>query len=444
MHFSVKKLSAGRNLIMMLFLLPLVFLLSCEKDPDLVGMDVTPAQDQLNVSMQDTFSVEAYSIIEDSLTSGYTSLNLVGGAFDPVFGRMTSGFVTQVLLSSVNPSFGNSPVMDSLVFILAYNSAYGDTNTLQTIHVYELDEDLSLDSTYYSNRQVKHKGVDYAHAVFYPRPTDSLLIDTERVAPQLRLNLGKIRPDLANKILYTPADNLATNAAFVKYLKGLYITADPVSYGGSILYFNLMSGNTRFRMYYHNAEEDSLYYDMVVSEKAVRFNQFNHFHYDFANQALRRQLVYKDTSLGKQVLYIQSMSGAKVKMKFPYLKKWAGQHKIAINDAQLILPVYEDAPKQTPVTKLLPVLIDEDGSYSSLPDASGGDTYFGGTYNSGTNEYKFRITQYVQNILKENYVDRGMYILASGAAVRANRVLLAGTKHPTKPIKLRVTYSYLP
>ncbi|MHC1706322.1 MAG: DUF4270 domain-containing protein [Bacteroidales bacterium] len=444
MRISEIRMTAGRMIRFFVILLPLAILFSCEKDPDLVGMDVTPDQDQLFVEVTDTFTIEAYSVMEDSLTTGFTSLNLVGAAYDPVFGKLSSGFATQFMLSTVNPSFGDNPVMDSLVLILAYNGYYGDTNTKQTIHVYELDEDLYKDSTYYSNHEVRHKGVDYAHHVFFPRPTDSITIDdTITIPPILRLDLGKIRPDLANKILFTPADNLASSAKFTEYFKGLYISADPVSYGGSILYFNLLSSGTLFRIYYHNDDEDSLHYDLVVNENAARFNRFDHYNYDFASQALRRQVVYKDTSLGNQVLYVQSMSGVKVKMKFPHLKKWAQQHKMAINEAQLILPVYEDSPELTPVAKLLPVLLDEDGTYSNLPDAGGGDNYFGGSYNSGTNEYKFRITQYIQNVIKDNYEDYGMYILASGASVRANRVQLAGAGHPLKPIKLRITYSYL-
>jgi hypothetical protein len=446
MALPSKRSLAGRKLLHFICLLPLVLLLSCEKDPDLVGMDITPEQDQLFVNITDTFTINAYSVTEDSLITASTSLNLVGGAYDPVFGKVTAGFATQLFLSSVNPSFGTHPVMDSLVLILAYNGYYGDTNTLQTLHVYELDETIYLDSTYYSTRPALHKGVDYAHHTFYPRPTDSLVIGEDTVPPILRLNLGKIRPDLAEKILNTPTENLVSNSKFIEYFKGIYVSADPVNYGGSILYFNLQSGNTRFRMYYHNSDEDSLYYDFTVSTYSARYNNFNHYNYAFANQAFRHQVIYKDTALGNELLYIQGLSGCKVKMKFPFLKQWAATHKVAINEAQLILPVYEDSPELAPVIKLLPVLIDEDGGYSSLPDASSsyGDYYFGGSYSSGMNEYRFRITHYIQNLIKENYVDRGMYMQVSGASVRANRVLLSGAKHSTRPMKLRITYSYLP
>lgn len=437
------KRPAARIAFFLVFLLSVTLFFSCEKDPDIVGLEITPGQDQLFVNAIDTFSITAYSVLEDSLVTGATSLNLAGGAFDPVFGKITSGFATQVLLSTVNPNFGNNPGLDSLVLVMSYNGYYGDTNTLQTFSVYELTDDLSSDKTYYSTTKVAHSGIDYSHHTFFPRPTDSVMVDTIAAAAQLRINLSRIRPDLGNKILYTPADYLVNNTKFIEYLKGIYVDAAPVSHGGAILYFNILSSNSKLVVYYHNDENDSLSYRLTINTNCVRFNHFDHYKYDFADQSFRKQLVYGDTTLGNQLLYIQSMSGVKVKLKFPHLKKWAADNKIAINDAQLILPGFENDPAFTPVAKLLAVKINADSTYSNLPDYSGGETYFGGSYNSDKKEYRFRITQYVQDILKESYVDNGIFLLSSGSSVRANRVLLTGPKHSLRPLQLRVVYSYL-
>jgi len=422
----------------------LPFMISCEKDPDAVGLEVTPVQDQLYVESVDTFTIQGYTVAEDSLASSFTSLNLCGSHFDPVFGRVTAGFATQVKLSSVNPSFGDNPVPDSLVLVLAYNSYYGDTSNMQLFNVFELDETLLTDTTYYSNHRVQHLQTDYAHLSFYPRPTDSVPYDTLKLAPQLRINLSKVSPALAYKILYTPSDYLADNLKFVEYFKGLYVTAAPVSYGGSILYFNLLSSNTRLKLYYHNDENDSLVYNLVINESCQRFNHFNHYNYDYASQDFRKQVIYGDTSLGVNKMFLQGMAGTKVKLRLPLLKAWAAGRKIAINDAQLIIPGNEAEPVLTPMTKMLLVKINENGSMSNLPDYAVGDSYFGGGYNTGSNDYIFRITQHIQDMLKDSYTDYGMYLMASGAVVRANRFILNGPGHSLKPMKLRIVYSSLP
>ncbi len=423
-------------------MLPLLF--SCEKDPDAVGLEVTPVQDQLYAESVDTFSIQAYTVAEDSLASSFTSLNLCGSHFDPVFGRVTAGFAAQVRLSSVNPSFGDNPVPDSLVLVLAYNSYYGDTGNMQMFKVFELDEILSTDTTYYSNHRVQHLQTDYAHYAFFPRPTDSVPFDTLKLAPQLRINLSKVSPALAYKILYTPSDYLADNLKFVEYFKGLYVTAAPVSCGGSILYFNLLSSNTRLKLYYHNDEKDSLVYNLVINEACQRFNHFNHYNYDYASQDFRRQVVYGDTSQGMHKLFLQGMAGTKVKLRIPGMKAWAAGRKIAINDARLIIPGNEADPLLTPVSKMLLVKINADGSMSNLPDYAVGDSYFGGGYNSASNDYIFRLTQHVQDMLKESHTDYGLYLMASGAVVRANRFVLNGPGNPVKPLKLRVVYSLVP
>ncbi|MCX6270700.1 MAG: DUF4270 domain-containing protein [Bacteroidetes bacterium] len=437
------KLISGRltAYVLLVLLAPLFF--SCEKDPDSIGLEVTPVQDQLFVNVIDTFTVQACSYLEDSAITSYTSLNLVGSQHDPVFGKTTCGFYTQVLLSSVNPDFGTNPVLDSLVLMLAYNGYYGDTNTLMTLKVYELEGNLYTDSTYYSNRVIPNTGIEYARMNFYPHPTDSVLVDTTMVAPFLRINLSRSHRDLGTKILTSATANLATNEAFVTYLKGLYITASPVSYSGAILYFNLLSSNTKMRLYYHDAGNDSLFYDLVINENCLRFNHFDHYGYSYANQAFRQQVIYKDSALGNDLLYVQGMAGVKVKLKFPTLKNWVKNQKIAINEAQLILPAYESTIELTPPSSLLAAKIEEDGTLSNLPDEAGGTSYFGGSYLSGTKEYRFRVTQYIQNILKESYVDYGMLLKPAGASVRANRILLAGPRHSARPLRLRVVYSYI-
>ncbi len=442
---SLKSLRPGRLLSLLSSIVFLLFFSSCEKDPDLVGLEVTPAQDELGVTVADTFTIVAYSELDDSVITNYFTPNMAGSYFDPVFGRVTAGFFTHIRLPSVNPAFGNHPVLDSLVLVLPYNSYYGDTTTLQTFRVYEAADDFYIDTTYYSCTPVNTTGVLYGQHVFAPRPTDSVPYDTILIAPQFRINLSENTPALGDKILNAPAEYLSDLDKFQDYIKGLYVTAAPVSYGGCVLYFNLLSAYSRIELHYHNDEADSLYYELIVNEDCARFNHFDHGNYQYASPAFRRQVVFGDTTLGDQVLYLQSTGGVRTKLQFPTLKSWAKNKKIAINEAKLILPVLEDDPVYAPPSNLAAIKIDGDGTLSNLPDyGTLGDVYYGGAYDETTNQYYFRLTQHVQNILKPDYKDYGIYLKASRAAIRANRVLLSGPKSPTRPMKLRIIYSYIP
>ncbi len=67
---------------------------------------------------------------------------------------------------------------------------YGDTATTQTIKVFELDESLYYDSTYYSNSLVATKSTELASMDINFSPRDSIMIDSVKVKPQLRIRLN--------------------------------------------------------------------------------------------------------------------------------------------------------------------------------------------------------------------------------------------------------------
>ena len=415
---------------------------SCEKDPNVVGLSVTPPQDQIYGERMDTATIVAYSVLEDSIKTNYTSLNLLGSTFDPVFGRTDASFYTQYLLSSVNVDFGPNPVVDSLILYLGYNGYYGDTTTPLTLRVYEMDESIYLDSAYYSNSTTRTKGTELAHMTFRPKPTDSVMVDTVKVGPLLKINMSKISKDFANRIINAPKEVLASNSEFIKYIKGLYVKVDPVSYKGSILYFNLMGSLSALNLYYHNDSVDSLRFPLVVNEYTARYNHFGHNHYLLADPNFRKQLIYKDTTLGNQVLYLQATGGVRVKMWFPYLKNWSKDKKIAINEAKLILPNRETDGEYEAPAKLVLLANTEDGALSQLKDELEGSTYFGGSYLKASHEYQFRVSRYVQSLVNNSTTDYGLSLLVSGSAVRGNRLMLNGAKSQERPVKLQIKYSY--
>ena len=114
--------------------------------------------------IQIRLTLEIKQIKSDSIL---TSLNsnastaLLGSYIDPEFGMSKASFVTQLRLSSNNQEFGNVTV-DSAILSFRLAGAYGKAGidtfklTAQTMRVYELQEDLEVDSNYYSNRAVNH------------------------------------------------------------------------------------------------------------------------------------------------------------------------------------------------------------------------------------------------------------------------------------------------
>jgi len=439
-----------RYLPVLTFLL-FVAVTSCKKEPLEIGLDLVPPGDTLNIRQTDTCTVISYSTLLDSIRTDELSLMYLGSAMDPVFGKTTASLNTQFRLSSTGFSFGTNPEWDSLVVMFTYKSYQGDTNTPLTVRVYELTEDLHLDSAYFSNDIIQHNGIELASKTFIPHPTDSVTVWGDKAMPHLRINLSSLSPVLADKIIHATDDDLSTNDKFLTFFKGLYITVDPVNASGSILYFEPTGSFSKLSMYFSNEENgDSLRYDFPITSECAYFNHFDHNGYFNASPKFQMQVLYGDTSAGTERVYVQSMGGVRTKIILPYIKDLYKEGKVALNEAMLIFTNAEEEDSLLPA-RLSFVRMDKEGKVGFLTDQLDDEYYFGGYYNKSTNEYQFRITRYLQRLL-EGYYDESfdLYLLADNPVSRsisARRVILFGSDpqapDSNKRIRLRVTYTKL-
>jgi hypothetical protein len=447
----VKKLPAlpltGILLILALF--------SCTKDPYELGIDLLPPSDTLHVLYTDTVTVEAFSVIQDSIRTDETSYMVLGSMNDPVFGKTTSALYTQFRLSAEGVDFGDDPVLDSLVLVLFYNDYYGDTTTLQNIKVYEISEDLEKDSAYYSNEKVANYSTLLANLDFRPRPTDSVSVYGDKFAAHLRINLTNQTSYLGNKILQAPESALANNIAFVDYMKGLMVQSAPVSQGGALLNFSASNSVSRLIIYFHEASDtakDSLSYAMPINDNCARFGHFDHNGYLDASQDLKRQILNHDSAQGAKQIFLQGLGGVKVKVKFPYLESFGKDHLIAVNDALLVFQNMDTDTTLAPPPSLTLIRQDSIGRIGYLIDQNEGSAYFGGVYNTETRNYQFRITRHIQKVLQDGYPNSfDLYIMVNDPTKNAlvpNRVVVTGT-NPDLPsaapnrFRLKLTYTRL-
>jgi hypothetical protein len=433
------------------FLVSAFLITNCKDDENNLGLNIQPPNDKLNIVSTDTTAVIAYSQLVDSIKTDETSLSLLGSMSDPVFGSSTAGFCTQLRLGQTAYSFGSSPLPDSLVLTLKYNGFYGDSSADMTVKVYELDEQILFDSSYYSNHSVAFKETLLARKTFIPDFADSVLIDTVRYAPHLRINLTSITQNLAVKLLEAPSDSMASNTSFLNYFYGLYVTAEPVGSGGSIIYFDLMSSVSGMTLYYHNATDDSLKFTYTINSNCARFGKFTH-DYSLASPAFRAQVLDKDTTFGKSICYLQSLAGVKTFIRFPNIKNFYTDHKIAVNEARFFMSGLELNPFVGAASTLVMVKKDSTGGYNLLKDQLNGSDYFGGTYDKNSRGYWFRITESIQDLMRSTmdstFRDYGFELYVSGGSVNAQRVVLNGTS-PLNPellakrMKLVITYTKL-
>ncbi len=431
-----------------IFLMGLGTLSSCTKNPGLVGNKLLP-DSALSSKFTDTVSIQAHSVPVDTIVTDHQSLVFVGSQKDPVFGTTTAGFYTQFIQDFTHSRFGTNPQPDSLVLQMAIDSVFGDTTQPMTLHVYEVNEDIYNDSTYYSTSTASVNPTDFADYTFLPRTNNTIILAAgDTLKKVLRINLSKLSNTLAEKLMQTDTTVLDSNLYFKQYFKGLYITASPVSSGGALAAFYPLSSYTALTLYYHNDSTDSLQFNYAITDSCALFNHYKH---DFSTGSSEfvNQVVQKDTSLGEQQFYVQGLGGVETILKFPNLKNLARLGKtVSINEAKLVLPGFESTPTFGEPSSLSLIKIASDTSFSILNDQLEGGAFFGGSYNSSTNSYTFRITHYIQSMIQDTTQQNlGLILYVPNNAVTPQHFIFNGPKPVSDTLsraKLELLYTTVP
>lgn len=435
------------HLALMICTLALAFA-SCKKSPETIGNNLISENNYIAVYHTDTTEIVCHSYFDSIATSNAASA-LLGAMKDPVFGTTEAGFYTQFRPSVAGQSFGNNPVMDSLVLQLCISGYYGDTMTMQTVHAYALTDSLMVDSTYYSYTSVATENIDQANSYhFWPHPKTKVhIIGTDTVTqPIIRVPLSQ---ELGNYLMTLDTSAYSRPDLFKQHFKGLYLTCDPVSTNGAISYINLTNNSyTLLQLYYHDAAtpEKPMRYNFYVTSSDAYFNHFDH-DYTQGSPEFVSQLIDGQEALGQSALYLQTMGGVRAWVKFPNLSHWTdsleGCH-LVVNEAKLILPastMLTDSIYKAPSNFIL-LGFNADSTTYLLPDYYEGTGYFGGTYSTSNQEVMFRVTEYVQSMIMEKKENVGLSLGINGAAYNANRLVINGPEsNEMERMRLEVTYS---
>lgn len=403
------------------------------KDENEIGLKLLPPGDQLSTAFSDTSTVKSLTQLEDSLRTDELSLQLLGSDNDPVFGVSVASVYAQINLEGT-PSFGFQPVADSLVLILAYAGYYGDTAGSQTFNVYRLNDDMHIDSTYYSSKTFSYNSNKIGSLISAPHPKTKVLVgtDTIPVSPHIRISLSLA---LADSILSLNGQTeLSSNAKWVSYFKGLYLEALPVNYQGAISYFDFF--NSKLSLYFHDTSNKSKNYNFSLT--GARLNNFSH---NYATSPVGIQL--GDSLNGDSVNYIQSMAGVKTKITFPFLKHFLDSGSILINRAELkITTGTVNIPYNLP-TRVLLVTKNESGAMVFPIDYYESSGYYGGGLNATSDGYTFNIAQQLQRYLNGTVSNSDFYLIISGSGVVANRAIIKSGSNPNTKMKLSLFYTKL-
>lgn len=426
------------RVIALIVLISLICLAACKKKPEQIGNDLQPGNSLISVAFSDEQDVVASTFTVPYLSSKMLTYTLLGNLNDPIFGNANYDFYTQISLSTSSQTWGNNAIADSVVLSLCYNGFYGDTLNYLTVKMYEISEDMYPDSVYRSNMTLSCDETVLADYSFSPRPLTPVDTTLDRGVLHIPVDVS-----LGTKLIENES-NMTSNDAFKTFFKGLHLVCDySTADEGSICFFNLTHSYTNLRVYYHN-DTDTLTYDFGITSSDVRFNHYSH---DF--NSVPNPIVFNDT-VNNEKLYVQGTAGTRVWLNFPNLYDWAQslEGNVAINEAKLILTgAVTDTADFTPPARLVVTgaKFDTDTTNIILSDQLIGAEYYGGNYDSSDATVWFRITEYVQKIIKNGIYApncNGLLIYVDQGSTVPRRWAFYGPQGET-PVRLEVVYSLI-
>jgi hypothetical protein len=411
-----------------------LMLYACAKDPDNLGRNLLPSSDSIYIRIDSSTRITSYTISGKRVLSSANEFYSLGSAKDSIFGFSSASILTQ--MHPVWLSNDTILTIDSLVLYLTPNDTlagyyYGDTLSQMTLRIFELNQKMRIDTSYYSDiNPAEYYNItsELAHTAFTP---DDTLI-------RVKIN----DPGILNKFATAPDSTFSKLEKFLDQFYGLFLSVDQVTDKGGYTYFNMSNADSRLTLYYNGNDSLSTGYEMAfTSSLAAHANVFTHDYTGFP--------VAKNLNLPEQdtLIFIEGLAGTSGRISFPELGEWRSKGLIAINRAELVLPVdnlmYPSITQENYPPQLMLLSVGAEDAYDFIYDyrIDEAGTYFDGSFDKIQNAYVFNIGLHLQSYISGKIENSDLVIVSRKTNSAANRVILKGATSLNSPVKLKVIYT---
>lgn len=447
---------------------------SCDEDYTEIGGEVIGNPTGVDLREID---VTAWSRKIKSVQTNNLPNHLLGAYNHPVYGLSEASILTQVSLSSVNPVFGDDPVLDSVVLKIPFfshtlggvanvadayelDSIYGNSPFKVSVlasdyYLNDLDPESNFEQRqkYYSDQQelfgqyiigdTLYENGNYrpsTQQIVSYEPTAAGETDTVVSAPALRMKLPV--EFFQQRILDKEGDSeLANNANFRNYLRGLFIKAEAVNNDGSMALLNLAAASgAGITLYYKYDNATNGDEEVTRARRSFNLNFGNNvvntFEGEYPDEVLQAIQSSAEEN-GAENLYIQGGEGSMAIIDLfsdPAELEELKQNNWLVNEANLSFYVNQDMAEGVNEPERV-YLYDLNNNrrlidYSFDPGANDRDPLNSLTTHSSRLEteedgnglkYTLRITQHVNNILNKDSTNvRLGLVVTSNINITAN------------------------
>ena len=446
-----------------------LFLSACE-DPQEIGSEVFVQN--IGVLFTDTLTVDASTVLVDSILTSTTPNLLVGRYIDPILGLVEASSYFQISNSDTLRSYlfdlnktpliiankkdfkwiKNPTKVDSIRLILPYSVYQGDTLQSQTFKVSQLNDNSILEATksYFSNsdapslkpnllgqvknvkvRPIKNRSILSGLSRFdtlripITDPAFINFISSQRDSNKEDALIGTgFKGKIRGLALTSESSN---NAAIVGFFSDYSVMKVYYSYAYSYTLRNKANTLDSLKVTVDSTKSNDLFVGLYSratgASQNARFNKVNASRSGVFSKLAKVTDVIS-SSLSNNQSTIQSSTGLAMKVKFPSLLKLKERQDIAINKAELILePNFSNYPvptdlvliESTPTNRFLRSTITSEGVLQFVSGEASTAAYV-----SKSKSYTFNVTSSLQNILSGRNKSNGWLLSATtfGAATQ--------------------------
>lgn len=403
-----------------IYLLGLLFLLSCDKEDLLVSVGDNFINSQTTISLIDSISVQMSTFKMDSIGTSGTGYALAGAYIDDKFGTVSATAYMQ--LDMPNVDLDEDEIFDSIVVKFPYTGiAYGDTLLEQTFSVHRILQDIEPgdDETYlYNTTTFNYDPEPLGNITITPRPN---------FYDELEIRLSDEFGREMMEVLYDDEDEFDGTNDFIDYFKGIALV--PGNENNMLLSFSVDTA-LQFQLHTHlvGEERSEHTYSFPYSSSLYQFNNITSEVSGLPIEQLTTQRYELSSSLLDNQAYLQAGVGLVTRLDFAGISKILEEERYNIlYKAELILkPVpgsYENIALPAGLVlyntdkynNLVAEITDDDG------ESIYADFYYDEFYNEN-NYYSFDVTDFIYSELSDGFVDpdNGLLVMMSSLQFQAS------------------------
>ena len=419
----------------------------------IIGNDILK-DDEIFVDFSDIVNITATSLKNDSFEVFPNSRNsyILGKFENSTIGSVMASLAMDFDIRSDIPDTVDlqNLIIDSLVLSLNIDSTfhYGDSLASHTIQVFELDENVRINSSdtsirFYSNHPFIYNQNIVGQINVIPDQIDTITViepknDTVRYSQMIRIKLDN---SLAARIM-EDTSILGNTEKFKNVFKGLFIKSDPG--------ISSMLGVAKYNSSGTIASKLEIYYSILDTPSKLSFSISNVvpvFNHNYSGSEMEN--FFGSSALADSLIFIQGLTGSKLRIQITGLDTLANKN---INKAELVLYTADYDIKNEIPFRLIAFIEDESGTLTQLEDyvyseSLGVPYYYNGyAYDFEENgltgkKYRIGLTTHIKKLMKNGNYSTRLIILPTDRIGNPGFSKFYGPRNSKLRTKLNIVFS---